>query len=87
MKRRKFLWRRQNGICPWCERAIEPRKIKNATVDHVVPKSHGGVARRDNIQLLHERCNYEKADICVGCETCQPLAAVVEMQVAGVAQG
>jgi 5-methylcytosine-specific restriction endonuclease McrA len=34
-----------------------------ATVDHVVPLSKGGMERLDNMQLMCRRCNQAKGDV------------------------
>ena len=34
----------------------------SVTVDHIVPKAHGGTDRIENLQPAHGKCNNEKAD-------------------------
>ncbi len=65
------LYKRQCGVCPLCEKPIERRLMRRATIDHIIPKSHGGPGTDDNIQLVHEECNYRKGDTCPGCPYCQ----------------
>jgi len=48
------------GICALCGRYVE---LKDASRDHIVPRSQGGGNGRDNIQLTHKRCNNMKGDI------------------------
>lgn len=66
------LYRRQGGICTWCDKPIDPFKdLPFATIDHVIPKSHGGPGTYQNSALLHEKCNLEKGDQCPGCDYCK----------------
>jgi 5-methylcytosine-specific restriction endonuclease McrA len=44
--------------------------LLTATIDHIIPKAHFGPGTYENSALLHEKCNFEKADQCPGCERC-----------------
>ena len=35
---------------------------RSASLDHLIPRAHGGSDHRDNLQLAHRACNEEKAD-------------------------
>lgn len=35
---------------------------KDATIDHLIPQSHGGDDIRSNVALAHNRCNWERGD-------------------------
>jgi 5-methylcytosine-specific restriction endonuclease McrA len=57
--RKKTLLQLQHGLCPWCGQLLT---FKEATLDHIFPKSKGGLKAWHNIQLLHRKCNSEKGD-------------------------
>lgn len=52
---RRAVLRRDHGRCAYCEKTAE-------TVDHVVPKSRGGLNRWENVVAACYRCNHRKAD-------------------------
>ena len=52
------LWQRSN-LCAICKQVME---YKNATVDHIIPISRGGMNNPNNYQLAHELCNSKKGD-------------------------
>ena len=54
---RELLYGRQGGDCNLCRVHFEPR---NLTLDHVIPKAHGGADDDDNLQLLCGACNSTK---------------------------
>jgi 5-methylcytosine-specific restriction endonuclease McrA len=37
-------------------------KVILFTIDHIVPKSKGGANTLDNLQIMCEQCNWDKAD-------------------------
>ncbi len=47
--------------CSICGLPVEP---KEATLDHVVPRSKGGRGTKDNLKLAHYECNQLKGDRC-----------------------
>lgn len=47
------------GICALCGRYVE---LKDASRDHIIPRSMGGGNGRDNIQLTHKTCNNRKGN-------------------------
>lgn len=53
------LMKEYNGICWICNGKVSP---KNATRDHVVPKSLGGTNHRSNIKLAHASCNSKRGN-------------------------
>lgn len=61
---REVLWRRQKGICKFCNKPMSLDKGRHnfATIDHVIPKSKGGPNARWNLALGCRKCNYEKKD-------------------------
>jgi RNA-directed DNA polymerase len=52
------LLKRQKGKCPWCGLCFEHGDVWE--VDHIKPKSEGGILRLDNLQLLHRYCHQSK---------------------------
>lgn len=46
--------RRQNGKCWLCDKPLRKRE---ATFDHLVPKSMGGLNSLANLRLAHRECN------------------------------
>lgn len=56
-KRKKFA---KHPFCHWCKTGFE--KVQDATLDHVIPLSKGGLDHPNNIVLAHEKCNGEKGN-------------------------
>lgn len=54
----KNLYNRQLCKCAACNKKFQPGDCME--VDHIVPRSHGGLDRYDNLQLLHKQCHIEK---------------------------
>ena len=59
LKPREKIYMNQNGICNGCKEHIPFRK---STVDHIIPRSKGGITNKDNIQMLCRSCNGIKAN-------------------------
>lgn len=62
------LHKRQNGKCGLCGLPIsllsdKPESKFYPTLDHIKPKSNGGVGIKHNIQLTHRFCNRAKGPI------------------------
>lgn len=64
---------RDGNICQICNKMVDwnDKKVVNGTVicgddypsiDHIIPKSKGGVHSWSNVQLAHRRCNTNKRD-------------------------
>lgn len=51
------LWRRSH-VCGLCKNEIT--EYKDASVDHIIPISRGGLNHHSNYQLTHVKCNNEK---------------------------
>ena len=51
------LFGRQEGLCNGCQTQFP---FRNMTVDHIVPRRHGGTDALDNLQLLCGACNSTK---------------------------
>lgn len=54
---RYMLYKRDNGKCAYCGKAISQ---KEATIDHILPKSQGGLTTWENVALACHRCNCKK---------------------------
>jgi len=52
------LLKRQKGICKACKREFTIDDIME--VDHIKPRSKGGLDQYNNLQLLHRQCHVEK---------------------------
>ena len=36
--------------------------LEEATLDHIIPRYHGGHTTKDNVQLAHKACNEKKGN-------------------------
>ena len=55
VKREVYL--RDRGICAYCRTTLSPRQ---ATIDHLVPRSRGGPTIAANLTLSCEACNHRR---------------------------
>ncbi len=53
------LYRRDRGECAYCGRSIS---FREASMDHIIPQSQGGLASWDNLVNACRKCNEKKAD-------------------------
>ena len=58
-RNKKFLYGEQGGFCNGCEAHF---RMRNLTVDHIIPKSRGGTDHISNLQLLCGHCNSVKGN-------------------------
>jgi hypothetical protein len=56
---RKRLWERDQGRCGICG---EPVALGVMDVDHIVPRSQGGLTHWDNLRPAHRHCNRSRSD-------------------------
>lgn len=56
----QYLYRKQNGICRWCEKEMVLLRGK-VEIDHRDPNSKEDFNSDSNLQLLHSHCNREKS--------------------------
>jgi 5-methylcytosine-specific restriction endonuclease McrA len=54
---RRTVFARDNYTCQYCG-----SKTKDLTIDHVIPKRHGGNASWENLVCCCRRCNMKKSD-------------------------
>lgn len=59
-RQKRNIYRERRPNCHWCLKHLTE---KRATLDHVLPKSHGGTLRRDNIELSCKACNNLRGDM------------------------
>jgi 5-methylcytosine-specific restriction endonuclease McrA len=57
---RRNLFKRDRNACQYCGRRIQ--RMDEITIDHVVPRSRGGVSSWENCVLACLPCNKRKAD-------------------------
>lgn len=61
----KFLIERDGDYCYLCPEPFErehPEDFSDYTIDHVLPRSRGGLDHVDNYRLAHFPCNQDKDD-------------------------
>lgn len=76
---KKRLWKRQKARCLWCEKPIDYYNLWECEVDHKKPLSDGGTDDERNLQLLHEKCNREKAAMTLSEQAIHQAATVKKM--------
>lgn len=52
----KFMIKKHDGMVP-CFVCGKHVKEKNATLEHILPKSQGGTDEMDNLTISHYQCN------------------------------
>lgn len=57
--KRSTIYSRDGNICRYCE---VPLTRENATIDHILPKSKGGINRPDNYVAACRKCNLRKGN-------------------------
>ena len=53
------LLKKQKGICPQCKQHFTPEDL--IEIDHIIPKSKGGLDTYNNLQALHRHCHDVKS--------------------------
>jgi 5-methylcytosine-specific restriction endonuclease McrA len=56
---KKSLFARDNGRCAYCKKSLTYRE---STLDHIVPKSHGGDNSWANLTIACQDCNHNKGN-------------------------
>ena len=56
---REWIWLEQEHRCFWCWKGLP---IKKATLDHLLPKSHGGLDKFNNFVVSCARCNQSRGN-------------------------
>jgi 5-methylcytosine-specific restriction endonuclease McrA len=62
---RQLVRKRANYLCEYCH---SPEKISTSrfTIDHIQPRSLGGLDEPDNLSLACSRCNQRRYNFIVG---------------------
>ncbi len=60
-KKRMNLWK--NGVreCYWCKVAFV--SFDEATLEHIIPLSRGGLDNPNNYALTHKKCNHDRGNL------------------------
>jgi 5-methylcytosine-specific restriction endonuclease McrA len=56
---RKVVVKRDNSQCQYCSQKLSPSEV---TIDHVLPRAHGGITSFTNCVVACKTCNNTKAD-------------------------
>ena len=56
-KKLRRLHAKQGAICPLCRK---PLRLKEANLDHIVPRSIGGCGEEWNLRATHIECNSKR---------------------------
>jgi hypothetical protein len=56
---RKNIFKRDNNICQYCSKELD---TSTATIDHILPRSKGGIHEWTNVVACCLRCNRKKGD-------------------------
>lgn len=56
------IYERDQGVCHICRLAV---RREDASLDHLVPQSHGGLSVEENLALAHRTCNYSRGNKAV----------------------
>ena len=59
---RKLLWINQDRKCFYCPKEL---LLREATIDHLIPKRFGGTDHKSNLVVACLPCNRRKADASV----------------------
>lgn len=63
-KMRIKMFDRQRGKCCYCSKpmTLQQGQPDSATLEHVIPKSLGGLLERGNVKAAHFKCNVERGN-------------------------
>jgi len=56
---KKRIWERDNGVCQYTGKKLNR---KNASVDHVIPKTKGGKSTWENLVICDRKVNFDKGN-------------------------
>ena len=63
---RLWIYRRDNWTCQLCQQPVtqdyDPNDMWSASLDHIIPQSHGGTHDPSNLRLAHRYCNAIRSD-------------------------
>jgi len=55
------VYMRDGFVCTYCGKVI--KTAEDMTIDHVLPKNHGGTNQLSNLTSCCKRCNHDKKDL------------------------
>ncbi len=59
--RKKRLWAAGCKSCHWCK--VEFERFEDATLEHIIPLSKGGLDNPNNTTLAHAKCNNDRGNL------------------------
>ena len=63
---RRAIYERDGWICQLCREPVQERRDPTdmwaASIDHVIPRAHGGTHDPRNLRLAHRYCNSIRSD-------------------------
>ncbi len=66
---KNLIWSKTDGICAKCGKIVE---VDKRTIDHFIPKYHGGTDDSRNLIPLCKACNRAKSSRLMSLEECCP---------------
>ena len=57
---KKQLINKNGAVCAICGKTIP--NMKDCTIDHILPKSKGGLTVLENCRLAHRKCNMDRGN-------------------------
>ena len=63
------IWQKTGGVCAKCGKAVE---LDKRTIDHFIPKYHGGTDDIRNLIPMCKACNRAKGSRLMSIEDCCP---------------
>jgi hypothetical protein len=61
-KKQVILFEQQDGICPYTGRGLKDPLGDDLQIDHIFPKSKGGISELRNLVLTHKTTNHAKGE-------------------------
>lgn len=55
----KEVWRKQKGICPYCNQEIDIYEGADYVVHHIIPRAWGGSDKPSNLIYMHGECHIQ----------------------------
>lgn len=63
-RRRLEIYLRDGWVCGICSEPVDPELSaparRSASLDHIIPRSHGGSDESGNLRLAHRKCNSDR---------------------------
>ena len=66
---KNLIWHKSNGVCAKCGK---PTEMDKRTIDHFIPKYHGGTDDISNLIPMCRACNRAKSSRLMSIEECCP---------------